>query len=290
MTTRRCGLCTVCFLQWSFRLIVRLRRGPYNLQMRILLTNDDGIFAPGLMAMYDELARMGEVHVVAPAGVQSGGSHAITIRNPVFWRSVQVNGAFRGTSVEGTPADCVKLALGALLPEKPDLVVSGINSGLNTGIHVLYSGTVAAAIEGAILGCPAVAVSLQLYRDMDYARAARMSRTIIEQLVSRGLKAGQVWNVNIPEIKPGWPRGVRIAPQSVQPTLDRLEQRSDPSGREYYWLSGDFEDMKDSAETDLRVVREGYICVTPLQFNLTDVGLTQRACEWLCDISMTGAE
>lgn len=258
--------------------------------MRILLTNDDDIFAPGLMAMHDELAKIGEVHVVAPAGVQSGGSHAITIRNPVFWRTVQVNGGFHGTSVEGTPADCVKLAIGALLPEKPDLVVSGINSGLNTGIHVLYSGTVAAAIEGAILGCPAVAVSLQLYRDMDYTRAAQMSRTIIEQLVASGIQARQVWNVNIPEIKPGRPRGVRVAPQSVLSAMDRLERRADPSGREYYWLSGDFDELKDAPETDLRTVRDGYICVTPLQFNLTDMSMTQQACEWLCDVSLGESE
>src|SRR5688572_29447476 len=140
--------------------------------MRILLTNDDGIFAPGLLAFYRELAKIADVAVVAPEGVQSGGSHAITIRHPVLWQTVGVGDVFRGTSVEGTPADCVKLALHSLLPEKPDLVVSGINAGLNTGIHVLYSGTVAAAIEASIHGCPAIAVSFELYRDMDFSAAA----------------------------------------------------------------------------------------------------------------------
>lgn len=248
--------------------------------MRILLTNDDGIFAPGIMAMHDELARFAEVDVVAPANVQSGGSHAITIRHPVVWRTVQVDGRFRGTSVEGTPADCVKLALGALSDQKPDLIVSGINSGLNTGIHVLYSGTVAAAVEGAILGCPAVAVSLQLYRDMDYGHAARIARRIIEDLAAQGFAPRQVWNINIPEFKPGWPLGVRVAPQSVQPTLDRLEKRTDPSGREYYWLGGDFGDLSDVHDSDLRAVREGYVCVTPLQFNLTDAAMLERARSW----------
>lgn len=237
--------------------------------MRILLTNDDGIFAPGIMAMHDELQRSHEVTVVAPAQVQSGGSHAITIRNPVLWRSVNVNERFRGTSVEGTPADCVKLAIGALMPEKPDLVVSGINSGLNTGVHVLYSGTVAAAVEGAILGCPAVAISLELYRDMDYPRAARIAGRIIADLSSDALAKRSIWNVNIPQFKPGCPKGIRVAPQSTQPTLDRLEKRSDPNGREYYWLGGEWGELDDGDDTDLHVVREGFICVTPLQFNLT---------------------
>lgn len=237
--------------------------------MRILLTNDDGIFAPGLMAMHEELQRSHDVTVVAPANVQSGGSHAITIRNPVLWRKVGVNGKFHGTSVEGTPADCVKLAIGALMDKRPDLVVSGINSGLNTGVHVLYSGTVAAAIEGAILGCPTVAVSLQLYRDMDYARAARIAGRIISELAKETMTPRLTWNVNIPEFKPEHPRGIRVAPQSIVPTLDRLEKRSDPNGREYYWLGGDWGELDDGGDTDLHVVREGYVCVTPLQFDLT---------------------
>lgn len=248
--------------------------------MRILLSNDDGIFAPGIMALHDELAKIAEVNVVAPANVQSGGSHAITIRHPVAWRTVQVSGSFRGVSVEGTPADCVKLALGGLDIAKPDLVVSGINAGLNTGIHVLYSGTVAAAIEGAILGYPAIAVSLQLYRNMDYAGAASIARGVIEQLALKNLRPRDVWNINIPENKPGWPRGVRVVPQSIQPTLDRLEKRSDPSGREYYWLSGDFGELSDGHDTDLRAIREGYVSVTPLQFNLTDATMLERARTW----------
>lgn len=253
------------------------RQPPTIRAMRILLTNDDGIFAPGIIAMHDELQRHHDVTVVAPANVQSGGSHAITIRNPVLWRSVSVNDRFRGTSVEGTPADCVKLAIGALMPEKPDLVVSGINSGLNTGVHVLYSGTVAAAVEGAILGCPAVAVSLELYRDMDYPRAARIAGRVIEDLFRDALENRLIWNVNIPEFKADHPRGVRVAAQSTLPTLDRLEKRSDPSGREYYWLGGDWGELDDGGDTDLHVVRQGYVCVTPLRFNLTAVDAMDAA-------------
>lgn len=248
--------------------------------MRILLTNDDGIFAPGLLAIHDELGKIGEVSVVAPSNVQSGGAHAITIRHPVLWHDVQVNGRFSGTSVDGTPVDCVKLAFGALMPQPPDIVVSGINAGLNTGIHVLYSGTVAAAVEGAILGRPAFAVSLELYRDMDYARAAKIACDVIARIQKGGLAPRQVWNINIPEIKPGTPRGVRVAAQSCQPITDRLEKRSSPGGREYYWLSGDFGELMDNDDCDLRAVREGYVCVTPLQFNLTNAELLKSAAAW----------
>ncbi len=248
--------------------------------MRILLTNDDGVFAPGLRAMYNVLAKMGEVTVVAPETIQSGGSHAITIRHPVLWRSVQVGDAFRATGVEGTPTDCVKLALNALLPEKPDLVVSGLNAGLNTGIHVLYSGTVAAALEAAILGCPAAAVSFELYRDMDFDAAARIARPILEHICENGLHDGLVYNINIPELKPGWPRGVRVVPQSIQQIDERIEERSDPSGRSYYWLSGDFKNIGDESDTDRHAIAEGYVSVTPLQFNLTDAAALKAMSGW----------
>jgi 5'-nucleotidase len=248
--------------------------------MRILLTNDDGIFAPGLMAMHARLVEQHQVDVVAPEAVQSGGSHAITIRSPLTCERVHVSGKFEGTAVHGTPADCVKLALHALLPNKPDLVVSGINAGLNTGIHVLYSGTVAAAIEAAICGVPAVAVSLKLYRDMDFDRAAEIAGGIIAQIAARAPLPRQVFNVNIPELRPGWPRGVRIAPQSTQSTLETLEKRTDPSGREYFWLSGDFGELDNGVETDLHVVREGYVCVTPLHLNLTDPALLEKMRAW----------
>lgn len=248
--------------------------------MRILLTNDDGIYAPGILAMYNALAGLGSVDVVAPETVQSGGSHAITIRHPVLWRSVQVGDKFRGTSVEGTPADCVKLAINSLLADPPDLVVSGINAGLNTGIHVLYSGTVAAAIEGAILGRPAVAVSFELYRDMDFVAAGRIARSIIERIKAEGFMPGTVYSINIPELKPGVPRGIRVAPQSTQAMDERIERRSDPYGREYYWLTGDFKNIGEEMHTDRHAIREGYVCVTPLHFNLTDRTLLEKMNGW----------
>lgn len=248
--------------------------------MRILLTNDDGILAPGLLAMYKALQSLGEVHVVAPETVQSGGAHAITLRNPVLWRRVHVGDVFTGTGVEGTPADCVKLALHAVLDHKPDLVVSGINAGLNTGVHILYSGTVAAAIEAAIQGCPAVAVSLEIYRDMDYEAAARIGRAVIDRILADGPKPGQVFNINVPEFKPGWPKGVRVAPQSHQALPEQIEERTAPYGRQYYWLGGEFQRFGDSGGTDRQCVDEGYVCVTPLQFDMTDTTQMDRLAGW----------
>jgi 5'-nucleotidase len=248
--------------------------------MRILLSNDDGIFAPGLLAMHSALEGLGEVDVVAPAAVQSGGSHAITIRTPVMWRTVNVNDQFHGTAVEGTPADCVKLAIHAVLDQRPDLVISGINAGLNTGVHLIYSGTVAAAIEAAILGCPAVAVSMAIYRDMDFNKAARLTRLLLDQILNCGIKPGQVMNINIPEFKPGWPRGVRVERQSIKPMAEELEKRTDPNGREYYWLGGDYSILTDQAETDRKAIKEGYVCITPLQFDLTDTSTLDLMQDW----------
>jgi len=164
-----------------------------------------------------------------------------------------------------------------VLEGPPDLVVSGINAGLNTGIHVLYSGTVAAALEAAILGRPAIAISFELYRDMDFERAAAIAMPVIEAVVAKGLPPGAVCSINIPELKPGWPRGVRVAPMSTEMMDEHIEQREDPYGRLYYWLSGDFQNYGDPNETDRHAIGEGYVSVTPLLYDLTD---RQRLGEW----------
>src|SRR5687768_5247924 len=175
--------------------------------MLILLTNDDGIYAPGLAAVYHELVKLGEVHVIAPETVQSATGHGITLSTPLLTQRVVVGeGAerFTGVAVDGRPADCVKLAAAKLLPRPPDLVVSGINSGANTGINVIYSGTVAAAIEAAFLGLPAVAVSLYLRRNVptDYARAAVFMRQTVELILEAGLPPGRAASMNLPALGP----------------------------------------------------------------------------------------
>ena len=171
--------------------------------MLILLTNDDGINAPGILAAYHALTKLGEVHVVAPETVQSATGHGVTLSTPLLTSEVTMAPGVVGTAVDGRPADCVKLAVSQLLPRRPDLVVSGINSGANVGINVIYSGTVAAAIEAAFLKLPSVTLSLLLKRDVpiDYDRAARQSIEVIEDILGRGLQPGQVASVNLPALQ-----------------------------------------------------------------------------------------
>ncbi len=240
--------------------------------MLILLTNDDGITAPGLVAIHRELSTLGQVHVVAPQTVQSATGHGVTLSAPLLTSQVTVEGAFTGTAVAGSPADCVKLAVTQILPRKPDLVVSGINSGANVGINVVYSGTVAAAIEAAFLGLPSIALSLYLRKQIptDYPRAAGWSRKVIEQCLSNGLKAGEVVSVNLPARAAGEsPLGTRIVRQCTRPWVDTYEKRQDPKGRDYYWNVSEFTLDNTDADTDVAALREGYITVTPLQFDLT---------------------
>ena len=248
--------------------------------MLILLTNDDGIYAPGLVAMYRELVRLGEVHVVAPETVQSATGHGITIDTPLLTNRVTVQDTFTGVSVDGRPADCVKLAAAKLLPRPPDLVVSGINSGANVGINVIYSGTVAAAIEAAFLGLPSIAVSLHLKNDVtpDYARAAQLGRETIEMILGAGLGAGHVASVNIPALREDEnPTGIKVCRQCTRPWVDTYEERISPRGQSYFWNSSIFSLGSSEDDTDVAAVGAGYIAVTPLQFDLTDYPMLR---EW----------
>ncbi|HVT90338.1 MAG TPA: 5'/3'-nucleotidase SurE [Tepidisphaeraceae bacterium] len=240
--------------------------------MLILLTNDDGIRAPGIIAIYRELIKLGEVHVVAPETVQSAAGHGITIYTPILTSKVTIEGAFTGTAVDGRPADCVKLATSHLLPRTPDLVVSGMNSGVNVGINVIYSGTVAAAIEAAFLGLPSVAVSLMLDppQSPDYAHGAKLARETIEQVLAAGIKSGQVASINIPPLRNGQnPTGVKIARQCTRPWVDTYERRVNPHGRDYFWNSSIFKLNDSDQDTDVAYVQQGYITITPLQFDMT---------------------
>lgn len=240
--------------------------------MLILLTNDDGIHAPGIVAMYRELVKLGEVHVIAPETVQSATGHGITLSTPLMTNRVTVEKTFTGISVDGRPADCVKLAVSRLLPRQPDLVISGINSGANVGINVIYSGTVAAAIEAAFLGLPAIALSLFLRREIpeDYARTAQLSLDVIQMILKAGLRGGHVASVNLPPLRPDQqPTGVKVVRQCTRPWLDTYEERKDPRGRSYFWNNTVFQLGETEEDTDVAALRDGYITVTPLQFDLT---------------------
>jgi 5'-nucleotidase len=251
--------------------------------VRILLTNDDGVYAPGLQALRRELLALGEVTVVAPAGEQSAVGHSITLLTPLIVQEVlDEQQRPMGWAVEGRPADCVKLALMELLPEPPDLVVSGLNAGSNAGINVLYSGTVAAAIEGAFFQRPSVAVSLEYSKPkpLDFPRAAELARKVIEQILRQPMADNTLLNVNIPSLERGPVRGVRVVPQNIAPHRETFDRRVDPRGRVYFWSSPDFPCPDPHPDTDVTALAEGYITVTPLQFNLTDAAMMGTMQEW----------
>lgn len=237
--------------------------------MRILLTNDDGIYAPGIHALYMALREAGHlVHVVAPLAEKSGASAALTVRNPLRVHRVRHNG-LEGQAVDGTPVDCVKLAINALLEDRPDLVVAGLNNGANLGADVFYSGTVAAASEGARFGLPSVAVSRgRPASDPPSACAAHAAR-LISDFDWASLPPYRMINVNYPRHPVSQLRGVRIGRMALKAWNEGYECRMDPSGQNYWWLTGDLNFHVDD-DTDIALVRSGYVALTPLVFDRTD--------------------
>lgn len=237
--------------------------------MRILVSNDDGIHAPGIRALAAAMEGLGEVVVVAPDSERSAVGHAITLTDPIKTREVREPGGFTGHAVGGTPADSVKLAVCALLAKPPDLVVSGINLGPNAGIAVIYSGTVSAATEGTILGIPSMAVSLNTFRDPQWDTAARVARDLAEHLMRDPLPRGVLLNVNVPNLPYGELRGCVSTRMAASRFVETFHKRADPRGNSYYWMDGYLEPEGDPAGTDLRAVGEGWVSLTPIHFDLT---------------------
>ena len=238
--------------------------------MHILLTNDDGIDAPGLLAIYKRLTGLGKITVAAPSDVQSGTGHAISLTG-IRCKHVNVGGLFDGYSVDGSPADCVKMALNELVdPDDPiDFVVSGMNCGANVGINVFYSGTVAAAIEAAFHNLPAIAVSAAFDDPMDFEAAADYAFEIIEQLMD--LPAGRVVNLNIPQLSKGTPKGVSVTPQSTHGFEEHYLTQTDEACQKTYQLTGgDHRDPADGDWMDTTALLEGHITLTCLRQDLTD--------------------
>lgn len=255
--------------------------------MRILLTNDDGIYAPGLRALRKELMRIGDVTVVAPATEQSAVGHSITLLTPLLIQEVvDENNVKMGWAVEGRPADCVKLALLQLLKEPPDVVVSGLNAGSNAGINVLYSGTVAAAIEGAFYQRLSIAVSLEYVqpKPLDFPRAAELARRVVEQIIARKPAPGSLFNVNIPSFDRGPVKGIRVVPQNIAPYQETFDRRIDPRGRVYFWNSPGFSCPEPQSDSDVILLSEGYITVTPLQYNLTHAAQLEQMKNWTWEL------
>ncbi len=253
--------------------------------MRYLLTNDDGIYAKGLAALCEELSRDAECIVVAPEVEQSAVGHAITLFRPLMVRKARKNGKLLGYAVAGTPADCVKIGVRELACGPVDLVVSGINLGANVGINVLYSGTVSAATEGAILGVPAMAVSLDTHREADFTFAAKFARRMASFILQSPLPPGVALNINVPAIPEGEIQGVRIARQSGTPHWESFEKRVDPRERIYYWLTGEAA-PKDGVDpdSDEAALANRMITVTPIHHDLTRHDLMNRLKENLAGL------
>jgi len=239
--------------------------------MKILLTNDDGIHAPGLMALYAELNGDFDVSVVAPESEMSAVGHAITLRSPLRVQEIHKNESFFGYGVTGTPADCVKIAVQELLKTPPDIILSGINLGANVGVNVLYSGTVSAATEGAFLGIRSVAISLDTRKDPDFSVAASFSRKIIKFITENDLNNGTALNVNVPAIPADRIKGVAITRQGVGRFRERYEHRIDPRGNVYYWLTGETRVEAEREDSDARALADGMIAITPISFDLTSI-------------------
>ena len=238
----------------------------------ILISNDDGIHAEGIYALTNAMMSIGDCFVVAPSEEQSGASHAITIRQPVRavpfpFRTEQ--GMIGGYSVKGTPVDCVKLAIDQLLPRKPDIVVSGINQGPNAAINTIYSGTVSAALEGAILGISAVAFSLGEYSGGDYNAARLYIQRIVKAVLDQPLPSGVLLNVNIPNATEDDIKGVKVTRQAESRWQESFIERKDPTNQSYYWITGEFVNLDEGTDTDLVALSDGWISVTPLRPDLT---------------------
>ena len=254
-------------------------------ELKILLANDDGIFAPGLRAMRNALVQLGDVLVVAPATEQSGVGHSITYLTPLTCKEIFDRDDFQGWAVDGSPADCVKLGVAELSKDPVDLIVSGINGGLNAGINVLYSGTVAAAIEGAFFRIPSIAVSLEHDPHADFDAAAELAVRLIAQIVAQPQSEAELYNINIPTaatlaFRDGKEPEVHCVPMGVERYGDHYIKRQDPKGRNYYWSTNDPPPKPTTHETDLNALAAGYITVTPLQFNMTKYGMLEQMPSW----------
>ncbi len=262
--------------------------------MRILVTNDDGIEAEGLHALVRACERVGQVAVVAPHHDRSASGHSITLHKPLRVTEAKIPGSEAAAwAATGTPADCVVLAVYGLLPSPPDVVVCGINLGPNIGHDLTYSGTVSGATEAAILGIPAIAVSLDAEPGQDprYEVAASFAAGLTQEVARRGMPPDALLNVNVPNLDPSRIRGVRVTRQSARRYRSRLERRTDPRGRPYYWIAGERTAAEDAEPgTDSHALHQGFVSVTPLQMDLTHRSLVATLAAWPLDRLLRGVD
>lgn len=235
----------------------------------ILITNDDGIYSHGILALQKAIAPLGKTVVIAPETERSAVGHAITISNPIRTREIDRGNGFSGFAVDGTPADCVKLGVKTLLPRQPEVVVSGINRGANVGMSILYSGTVSAATEGVVLGIPSMAISLDAWVDPDYEYAATIARRLTRLILEKGIPGGVALNVNVPNGPEEGINGIRFTRQGRSFYEEDFERRTDPRHGTYFWMNGRHVSPRDDPNLDDIAIRDNYVSVTPLYYDLT---------------------
>ena len=248
----------------------------------ILVTNDDGVSAPGLRALIDVMSQIGEVLVVAPDKPQSAMGHAITINSTLYLNKLSKdNDPITEYSCSGTPVDCVKLAVNEILKKKPDLCVSGVNHGSNSSINVIYSGTMSAAVEAGIEGIPAIGFSLSDYDwNADFETIKSFLRKITLEVLNNGLPKDVVLNVNFPKLKKEEIKGIKICRQAKAMWAEKFDKRITPQGKDYYWLAGEFVNLDKGEDTDEWALHNGYISVVPVQFDLTAHHASQELNSW----------
>jgi len=250
--------------------------------LKILVTNDDGVYSNGIYELAKRMTRLGKVTVVAPENEQSAVGHAITIHQPLRCRKIKFYDLdIDAWWVNGTPADCVKIGIETLLTERPDLIVSGINNGENLGTDIIYSGTVSAAIEGSIFDIPAIAVSYAKHGEADFSIAAEVAVSIVEQVLENAMGTNILLNINIPELEnENVLRGIKITKLGVKKYSNNFEERKDPRGDSYYWLAGELIEDELGEDTDIYAVRNGFASITPLHVDLTDYKEIDRLKAW----------
>ena len=250
--------------------------------MKILISNDDGINALGIKALAIAMQELGEVYVIAPELNKSATGHAVTMHTPLRCKKVEIyNDKINAWWVNGTPADCIKLGVETLMKEKPDLIVSGINMGENLGTDVIYSGTVSAAVEGAIFGIPAIAFSYEDHLSTDMTMVGQVAKDICKQILAHGIPKDHIFSVNIPKFENiDELRGIKPCKLGVKIYRNNFEERKDPIGNSYYWLAGELIEQPEDVDTDIFAIKNKYISITPINIDLTDYKLLNEVQSW----------
>lgn len=247
----------------------------------IFITNDDGISAKGIRSLVEAVNDLGELVIIAPDKPQSGMGHAITISNPLRLYPSKIFGELEAYSCSGTPVDCVKLGVYEIMQRKPDLLLSGINHGENTSTNVLYSGTMSAAVEGAMENIPSIGFSLKdFHPDADFSVCKEVIRKLVKKVLADGLPDHTCLNVNVPKVSTQELKGIKFCKQAHAFWEDRFDKREDQFGRPYYWLTGDFECQSNDTDTDLYAMEHGYASVVPTHFDLTAYKALEQLKDW----------